>query len=208
MIKKKMFYSVMIGAFVAGLLTGCGGDTGSTQVSTVNDADTVTEEKEETDRNGMDFNADYSSIETGKINAGVSVHDPSVYKDNGVYYIFGTHMTAAKTGDLRTWDRIADGYRPSNKIYGGLYDEDKDAFLAAYEDAKNVEGKVVKYFYWLGMPKELEGVDFEWFRYDFKCAGENVEVTVNGHPMEVVHVDGVDYYAKITEFGAIAILCD
>ena len=89
-----------------------------------------------------------------------------------------------------------------------LDEADKEAFLAAYEEAKAVEGKVVKYFYWLGMPKELEGVDFEWFRYDFKCAGENVEATVNGHPMEVVHVDGVDYHAKLTEFGAIAILCD
>ena len=85
---------------------------------------------------------------------------------------------------------------------------DEEAFLAAYEDAKAVEGKVVKYFYWIGMPEELEGVDFAWVRYDFKCAGENVEVTVNGNPMEVVHVDGVDYYAKLTEFGAVAIMCD
>ena len=85
---------------------------------------------------------------------------------------------------------------------------DEEAFLAAYEDAKAVEGKVVKYFYWIGMPEELEGVDFAWVRYDFKCAGENVEVTVNGNPMEVVHVDGVDYYAKLNEFGAVAIMCD
>ena len=89
-----------------------------------------------------------------------------------------------------------------------LDEADKEAFLAAYEDAKAVEGKVVKYFYWIGMPEELEGVDFAWVRYDFKCAGENVEVTVNGNPMEVVHVDGVDYYAKLTEFGAMAIMCD
>lgn len=89
-----------------------------------------------------------------------------------------------------------------------LDDADKEAFLAAYEDAKAVEGKVVKYFYWIAMPEELEGVDFAWMRYDFKCAGENVEVTVNGNPMEVVHVDGVDYYAKLTEFGAVAIMCD
>ncbi len=89
-----------------------------------------------------------------------------------------------------------------------LDDADKEAFLAEYEKAQAVEGKVVKYFYWIGMPEELEGVDFAWMRYDFKCAGENVEVTVNGNPMEVVHVDGVDYYAKLTEFGAVAIMCD
>ena len=85
---------------------------------------------------------------------------------------------------------------------------DKEAFLAAYEEAKAVEGKVVKYFYWIDIPEEFKTDDFAWFRFDFKCAGENVEVTVNGHPMEVVHVDGVDYYAKLTEFGAVAIMCD
>ena len=86
--------------------------------------------------------------------------------------------------------------------------EDEEAFLAAYEDAKAVEGKVVKYFYWIDIPEKYKTEDFAWAKYEFKCAGENVEVTVNGNPMEVVHVDGVDYYAKLTEFGAIAIMCD
>lgn len=86
--------------------------------------------------------------------------------------------------------------------------EAEEAFLAAYEDAKAVEGKVVKYFYWIDIPESYKTEDFAWAKYEFKCAGENVEVTVNGNPMEVVHVDGVDYYAKLTEFGAIAIMCD
>ena len=86
--------------------------------------------------------------------------------------------------------------------------EDEEAFLAAYEDAKAVEGKVVKYFYWIDIPEKYKTEDFTWAKYEFKCAGENVEVTVNGNPMEVVHVDGVDYYAKLTEFGAVAIMCD
>ena len=86
--------------------------------------------------------------------------------------------------------------------------EDEEAFLAAYEAAKAVEGKVVKYFYWVDVPESYKTEDFAWAKYEFKCAGENVEVTVNGHPMEVVHVDGVDYYAKLTELGAVAIMCD
>lgn len=89
-----------------------------------------------------------------------------------------------------------------------LSDEDEAAFLAAYEDAQAVEGKVVKYFYWVDVPEQYKTDDFVWAKYEFKCSGENVEVTVNGNPMEVVHVDGVDYYAKLTEFGAVAILCD
>ena len=86
--------------------------------------------------------------------------------------------------------------------------EDKEAFLAAYEDVKAIEGKVVKYFYWVDIPESYKTDEFAWAKYEFKCTGENVEVTVNGNPMEVVHVDGVDYYAKLTEFGAVAILCD
>lgn len=86
--------------------------------------------------------------------------------------------------------------------------EDEAAFLAAYEEAQAVEGKLVKYFYWVDIPEKYKTDDFVWAKYEFKCAGENVEVTVNGHPMEVVHVDGVDYYAKLTEFGAVAIMCD
>ena len=35
--------------------------------------------------------------------AGVSVHDPSVIKDNDTYYIFGSHMESAKSADLRNW---------------------------------------------------------------------------------------------------------
>ena len=32
-----------------------------------------------------------------------SVHDPSVMFDNGVYYIYGSHMQAAKSTDLQDW---------------------------------------------------------------------------------------------------------
>ncbi|MBO6133980.1 MAG: glycoside hydrolase family 43 protein [Lachnospiraceae bacterium] len=78
----------------------------------------------------MDFNVDLSSIKTGSVNAVVSVHDPSIYKDNG-YYIFGSHMTAAKSENLRTWEWVADGYVSDNKIYGGLYDAAEDAFRYA-----------------------------------------------------------------------------
>ena len=38
----------------------------------------------------------------------VSVHDPSVIRaEDGTYYIFGSHMAAAKSGDLIQWDLIS-----------------------------------------------------------------------------------------------------
>lgn len=89
-----------------------------------------------------------------------------------------------------------------------LPEEQEEAFLAAYEAVKAIEDKVVKYFFWLDIPEGYKTEQLVWAKYEFKCAGENVEVTVNGNPMEVVHVKGVDYYAKLTEFGALAILCD
>lgn len=89
-----------------------------------------------------------------------------------------------------------------------LSDEDKEAFLAAYEDAKKVEGKVVKYFYWLDIPEKYKTDDFAYAKYIFTCTGKNVQLQVNGKEMEVEKVGKFTYEAKLTEFGAIAILCD
>ena len=54
--------------------------------------------------------------------ARVSVHDPSVLKDsNGTYYIFGSHIDAAKSNDLQNWYTFTNGYTPvNNKIFGNL----------------------------------------------------------------------------------------
>ena len=37
----------------------------------------------------------------------VSVHDPSVIRADGMYYIFGSHMAAAKSADLMNWTMIS-----------------------------------------------------------------------------------------------------
>lgn len=125
--------------------------------------------------------------------------------------------TAANTG-MGIYD--ADGNKiatvPANKIKkisvgnaNKLSDEDKEAFLAAYEEAKKVEGKKVKYFFWLDIPEKYKNADdFGYFGYRFTCTGKNVQVTVNGKDMEVEKVGKNTYIAHLTEFGAVAILCD
>ena len=42
----------------------------------------------------------------------VSVHDPSIVKDpaTGTYYVFGSHIEAAKSNDLQSWKTFANGY--------------------------------------------------------------------------------------------------
>ena len=86
---------------------------------------------------------------------------------------------------------------------------DKDAFLAAYETAKNTEDRVVRRFFWLDIPDEYKNMDgFSYAKLTFGCRGQNVEVTVNGKPMEVVKLGHGQYYAKITEFGVVSITSD
>lgn len=68
-----------------------------------------------------DFTVSYDGIKTASIKAGVSVHDPSILEVDGAYYIFGSHMSAASSTDLRTWTSIGNGYTPSNPLFDNLF---------------------------------------------------------------------------------------
>ena len=90
-----------------------------------------------------------------------------------------------------------------------LEDADKEAFLAAYEDAKNIKDQVVKYFFWLDADGEYKEVpEDQYVAFKFSCKGENIKVLLNGEEVEVVALEGNDYLAKLPGFGAVAILCD
>ena len=64
-----------------------------------------------------DYSVNYDGIKTASINAGVSVHDPSILKVDDTYYIYGSHMSTAKSTDLRNWTSIGDGYDVNNPVY-------------------------------------------------------------------------------------------
>ena len=85
---------------------------------------------------------------------------------------------------------------------------DEKIFMEAYEEAKAIEDRIVKYFFWLDVPETYIPENFGYGKFEFNCAGDNVECFVNGKPMEVVHVDGEDYFAKLTEFGPVMVVCD
>lgn len=74
------------------------------------------------------FTVSYDGIATGDVSSGVSVHDPSILEVDGTYYIYGSHMTAAKSTDLLNWETIADGYKKTNPVYGQIYDVADEAF--------------------------------------------------------------------------------
>ena len=90
-----------------------------------------------------------------------------------------------------------------------LSDEDKAAFLKAYDDVKAIEDEIVNYFFWLGVKEGVEVKEDEYVKFPFNCQGENVKVTVNGEEMEVVATEEANsYYAKLVKLGAVAICSD
>ena len=115
---------LLVAAMTAGL-AACG---------TTEAAENVTESEtpENTDYN---FTVSYDGIQTGDVSSGVAVHDPSIYEEDGTYYIFGSHMSAAKSDDLLHWESIADGYNKTNPVYGQIYGVADEAF--AYAGSKN-----------------------------------------------------------------------
>ena len=113
--RKKAKIAIGVGAAVV-IIAGAGVGIGM-------NADSLFAEKVESD-----FTVSYDGIKTASITAGVAVHDPSVLQADGTYYIFGSHMSAATSTDLRNWTSIANGYTPKNPTYGLIYEDDIAAF--------------------------------------------------------------------------------
>ncbi|MBE5883863.1 MAG: glycoside hydrolase family 43 protein [Lachnospiraceae bacterium] len=74
-----------------------------------------------------------TGVSVEEINVGnqamkVSVHDPSIVKADGKYYIFGSHMAAAVSEDLTSFKSFANGVTPGNKLFDNLLNGEKEAF--------------------------------------------------------------------------------
>lgn len=101
MMKRKI---TMLLSGMALLLAGCGAKESYDEIKLVPDQ----EEKVEFDE--------------------VSVHDPSVVAYDGEYYIFGSHLAAAKSDDLMNWEMIGNGVNKSNPIIDDPLKEMQEAF--------------------------------------------------------------------------------
>lgn len=93
------------------------------------------------DYSKLDFTMNMDNIKKGNVSSNASVHDPSVLKVGDTYYIYGSHMAAAKCTDLKSWLRIADGYKDFNPVFGQIY--------SVYDQA----------FAWAGAPSSLNPTD-------------------------------------------------
>lgn len=74
----------------------------------------------------------------------VSVHDPSIIKyDENTYYIFGSHITAARSNDLMKWTSLVkkEYQTPhNNPIYGNLSENLAESFQWAGENDADSRG--------------------------------------------------------------------
>jgi len=51
----------------------------------------------------------------------LAVHDPSVIRaDDGTFYVFGSHLAAARSTDLMNWQYIADGLDAANPLWSTI----------------------------------------------------------------------------------------
>lgn len=68
----------------------------------------------------------------------VGVHDPSIIKANGSYYIFGSHMTLAKSNDLKNWDDLIANHNDvkNHTLFGDISENFKEVLTwAGIKDA-------------------------------------------------------------------------
>lgn len=145
--KKRIVLACVLGAAMTLSLAACG-DTGAPEQSSGTEEQTQGNEEGagdegDTKENGegsgetmgetgadSDYMVSFDGIASAEIRAGVSVHDPSVIRADGKYYIFGSHMSTAVSEDLRSWTSLGDGYKTSNPVYYGLL-ENQEAFAYA-----------------------------------------------------------------------------
>ena len=93
-------------------------------------------------------------VQTALTFGNASVHDPSVIKSAGTYYVFGSHLAAAKTTDLMNWTKLADGVDNNNALFGNKVTTELAATFAwttvtdlwAPDVAKLDDGKFYMYY--------------------------------------------------------------
>lgn len=82
----------------------------------------------------------------------ISVHDPSVIAAEGQFYIFGSHLSVARSADMQNWVRVADGVNAQNPIFNNVVNELQEALSWAETntlwapDVASVNGRYLMYY--------------------------------------------------------------
>lgn len=90
----------------------------------------------------------------------VYVHDPSVIKSNGMYYVFGSHLASARSEDLLHWTQISTNPRRGNKLVPDPIQEFREALIWAQTAT-----------FWA--PDVIQLVDGRYYMYYCNCEGSS-----------------------------------
>jgi arabinan endo-1,5-alpha-L-arabinosidase len=131
MMKKKLiFMSITLLIIITTITVGCSNKGKDGQDSTVEEKDTaqVTELPAATPTSAPTPTPEVfieDPVELAEVNySRVSVHDPSVVKANGKYYIFGSHRAWAKSEDLMEWESYNNNISTEyNKLLGDIWQD-------------------------------------------------------------------------------------
>ncbi|RKL68346.1 glycoside hydrolase family 43 [Salipaludibacillus neizhouensis] len=88
-----------------------------------------------------------------------SVHDPSVIRVDETFYVFGSHLAAAKTNDLMNWEQISSNVSEENPLFENVFEELEEAFEWANSDTL-----------WAADVRQLE--DGKFYMYYNACQGD------------------------------------
>lgn len=106
----------------------------------------------------------YAHVEDGEVLipplASVAVHDPSIIKVGDSYYIFGSHLAAAKSENLRDWRLIASGVREGNRLIPNVLTELKETLTWAQTNT-------------LWAPDVVQLEDGRYYMYYCACKGDS-----------------------------------
>lgn len=89
-----------------------------------------------------------------------SVHDPSVIRVGDTYYVFGSHLAAAKSTDLRNWQAVESRVHDENKLIPNVYTELAEVFAWAQTDT-------------LWAPDVVQLPDGRFYMYYCACRGDS-----------------------------------
>ena len=130
---KKFSFALAILLMTGSVLTSCASKDESDNLADLKNSNNESEVDSESNKNNvnavdskkdkLDFTVDLNKFTKQKFISGASVHDPSIIKHNGKYYIFGSHMASASSDDLKSWTYLGNGYTNVNPVYNKIFTE-------------------------------------------------------------------------------------
>lgn len=160
--RRKLFILLIVMSFMS---MGCSSKENQPDEPKVEKAKDTDNQKEESDEklimNGVEIRKDIKlSADTPVAYsfANASVHDPSIIEVDGTYYVFGSHLAAAKTTDFMNWTMIGSGVNSNNSIIKNVKEEMREALEWAKTDT-----------FWA--PDVIQLADGKFYMYYCTCEG-------------------------------------